>query len=190
MLRIYNILLLFIVGFLISFLILFTVSGNLSDFQQLCFPTIKIVGDKSLFSVLCGACLEEVLFRGIILFTLYSYFRNEYIAIVIQAILFTGCHLYSYSSLIAFLGYFIGGVYYCFFIFFKKVIIISVSNNQCLSYSVGIHFGWNYYQVLSPKLLDSYNYECSIQSLFCRIIIFLITILFIKVFNRFNRFNI
>jgi membrane protease YdiL (CAAX protease family) len=172
-----NLLFLLVVGFLIGFLVL---TGFSFFFQQPIF-SISTQNVFEIFKIISGALLEESIFRLLLFVFLYKITNNIYVSIAIQAVCFALLHEHSNSSNIALVGYFVGGLYYCSYIFFQNK---HINKYLFVCFSVGIHTGWNYFQIINTSMGSEYIFETKIESLICRVLILLLSTLFIIFYNK------
>lgn len=148
----------------------------------------KILNLKEITSILSGVIFEEILFRILILNYINKYFKNIYISILVQALMFMSLHIQSYQSYIAVFGYLIAGIYYGLYLFLSNTDFKTINKNY-LGYSIGIHFAWNYFQKSNLYFPRNYLFESTLSSLYCRILILILTLSFILSRNILNRIN-
>lgn len=175
MINIKSLLNLFFAGFLISFTALVL---NLLVQQNLNY--INFISISTLFLIFVKVVFEEFIFRVILMKLFFDIFKNLYISLFIQSLIFTFLHSFSYTSIVALLGYFLAGIYYSFYIFLKP-------QNENISFyyvvlAIGIHFGWNISQIILYRNNNDYIFETSKESLFCRMFILIFTLIFVRIY--------
>lgn len=162
---------------------------------QLLFETANIVATETikiglwastLFSILFGAILEEILCRLLLLNFLIKITKSNWVAILIESLIFALLHAAnSHVTDLALFSHFLGALIYSYAYVKTKIIWLPI----------GLHFGWNYMQVLfgvpmsghlyysflhtsfsSDSFLNGgkYGFEGGVFSFFSRLLIFLV----------------
>lgn len=136
-----------------------------------------------LLSSLATGFLEEFLFRVLLLGFLLKQLKNHWVAILISSLIFSILHFgNSHITLLALISHFFGGLVYSYAYYKTRSIWLPF----------GLHFGWNYTQILlgipmsgstfyslfstsfySEELLSGglYGFEGGLLSLFLRLLL-------------------
>lgn len=144
-------------------------------------------------STLSTAFLEEFFFRVILLSFLVRNLKVNWHAVALGSLIFALLHAgNSHVTLIALLSHFVGGLVYCY----------AYLKTNSIWLPLGLHFGWNYAQIIwgmpvsgtsyagfhqiqltSNQLISGglYGYEGSMLSIITRIILLMATFWYLKV---------